>query len=46
MALLFGKAKSTMNEHIQNVISEGEHNETECLQKFGDSEFLQKAPNY
>jgi hypothetical protein len=46
MALLFGKAKSTINEHIQNVFKEKELDETLCLQKFGISEFHQKAPNY
>ena len=46
MALLFGKAKSTINEHIQNVFNEGELDETLCTQKFGISEFQQKAPNY
>ncbi len=46
MSLLFGKAKSTINEHIQNIFKEGELNETLCLQKFGNSEFQQKAPNY
>jgi len=37
MALLFGKAKSTINEHIQNIFTEGELDETVCLQKFGIS---------
>jgi len=46
MALLFGKAKSTINEHIQNVFNEGELDETLCTQKFGISEFQQKAPNF
>ncbi len=46
MSLLFNKAKSTINEHIQNVFKEGELDETLCLQKFGNSEFQQKAPNY
>ena len=46
MALLFGKAKSTINEHIQNVFKEGELNELACTKKFGISEFQQKAPNY
>ena len=46
MALLFGKAKSTINEHIQNVFNEGELDETLCTQKFGISEFQQKAHNY
>lgn len=46
MALLFGKAKSTINEHIKNVFEEGELNEAQSLHKFGISEFQQKAPNY
>ena len=46
MALLFGKAKSTINEHIQNVFHEGELDELLCTQKFGISEFQQKAPYY
>jgi hypothetical protein len=46
MALLFGKAKSTINEHIQNIFKEGELEESECTQKFGNSEFQQKAPYY
>ena len=46
MAILFGKAKSTINEHIQNIYNEGELLESESMQKFGNSEFQQKAPNY
>ena len=46
MALLFGKAKSTINEHIQNIFNEGELDESISVQKFGISEFQQKAPNY
>jgi hypothetical protein len=46
MAALFGKAKSTINEHIQNVFNEGELNETSSVKKFGNSEFQQKASNY
>lgn len=46
MALLFGKAKSTINEHIQNIYQEGELDKEGSLQKFGNSEFQQKAPNY
>jgi len=46
MALLFGKAKSTINEHIQNIFNEEELAVSVCLQKFGNSEFQQKAPNY
>ncbi|MEZ5199112.1 MAG: virulence RhuM family protein [Bacteroidales bacterium] len=46
MALLFGKAKSTINEHIKNVFKEGELDEETVLKKFGNSEFQQKTPNY
>lgn len=46
MALLFGKAKSTINEHIKNIFEDGELVESLCLQKFGISEFQQKTPNY
>ncbi|PIE79498.1 MAG: cell filamentation protein Fic, partial [Candidatus Delongbacteria bacterium] len=46
MANLFGKAKSTINEHIKNIFKEGELEETSVSQKFGISEFQQKAPIY
>ena len=46
MAVLFGKAKSTINEHIQNVFNEGELSENLSVKKFGISEFQQKASNY
>ena len=46
MAQLFGKAKSTINEHIKNIYKEGELEEARTIQKFGNSEFQQKAPNY
>ncbi len=46
MAFLFGKAKSTINEHIKNIFKEGELDETLVLKKFGISEFQQKAPNF
>ncbi len=46
MAILFGKAKSTINEHIKNIFKEGELEESMVLKKFGISEFQQKAPNY
>jgi hypothetical protein len=44
MAQLFGKAKSTINEHIGNIYKEGELEKTQTTQKFGISEFQQKAP--
>ncbi|MGB1316460.1 MAG: virulence RhuM family protein, partial [Chitinophagales bacterium] len=46
MASLFGKAKSTINEHIQNIYFENELSKLGTVQKFGNSEFQQKAPNY
>lgn len=46
MAMLFGKAKSTINEHIKNIYAENELEESQTLKKFGISEFQQKAPHY
>ncbi len=46
MAQLFGKAKSTINEHIKNIFKEGELQKNLVLQKFGNSEFQHKVPNY
>jgi len=39
MATLFGKAKSTINEHIQNIYEEKELEESGTMKKFGISEF-------
>jgi len=41
---LFGKAKSTINEHLKNIFKEGELVESDVSQKFGISEFQRKAP--
>lgn len=46
MAALFGKAKSTINEHIKNIYDENELSEAHTMKKFGISEFQQKAHNY
>ena len=46
MAELFGKAKSTINEHIKNIFKDEELIESEVMQKFGNSEFQKRAPNY
>lgn len=46
MAELFGKAKSTINEHIKNIFAEGELAEDAVVKKFGISEFQQKTPNF
>lgn len=37
---LFGKAKSTINEHIKNIFEEGELQESQTMRKFGISEFV------
>ena len=46
MSELFGKAKSTINEHIKNIYNEGELLENETMTKFGNSEFSDKPTNY
>lgn len=46
MAELFGKSKSTINEHIQNIYEEGELNEEDTKRKFGISEFSTKPTNF
>ena len=46
MSKLFGKAKSTINEHIKNVYKGGELIEKETMTKFGNSEFADKPTNY
>ena len=35
MAMLFGKAKSTINKHIKNIYAEGKLEESQTLKKFG-----------
>jgi len=46
MSDLFGKAKSTINEHIKNIFAEGELVETQVMRKFGISEFSTKPTNF
>jgi hypothetical protein len=46
LATLFGKAKSTINEHIKNIYEEKELEESATMKKFGISEFQQKYPYY
>ena len=46
MAELFQKSKSTINEHIQNIYSEGELQKDSTMRKFGISEFSTKPTNY
>ena len=46
MAELFQKAKSTINEHIQQVYEDGELNREATMRKFGNSEFSTKPLNF
>ena len=46
MSKLFGKAKSTINEHIKNIYKIEELEESETMTKFGNSEFSDKPINY
>ena len=46
MSKLFGKAKSTINEHIKNIYKEEELTENETMTKFGNYEFSDKPTNY
>lgn len=46
MCLLFGKAKSTISEHIQNIYAEGELKENETMRKFGISEYSTKPTSF
>ena len=46
MALLYGKAPSTINEHIGDIFYDKELLPEACRKKFGNSEFQQKAPYY
>lgn len=45
MGILFGKSKSTINEHIKNIFAEGELIENKVVKKFGISEFSKKPTN-
>ena len=46
MALLFGKAKSTINEHILNIYAENELVEESSVRKIGISDFSTKPTNH
>lgn len=46
MSELFGKAKSTINEHILNIFNEEELNENDCLRKIGNSDYSTKPTNF
>ena len=46
MAVLFGKVKSTINEHILNIYSENELVEETSIRKIGISDFSTKPTNH
>jgi hypothetical protein len=46
IALLFDKAKSTINDHIGNIFQERELDQELVMRKFGNSEFSTKPTNY
>ena len=46
MAVLFGKAKSTINEHILNIFAENELVEETSVRKIGISDFSTKPTNH
>ena len=46
MAELFQKSRSTINEHILNVFSEGELESDVVTRKIGNSDFSTKPTNY
>ena len=46
MSVLFGKARSTINEHILNAFNEGELQECDSVRKIGISDFSTKPTNY
>lgn len=46
MSKLFGKSKSTINEHIQNIYEENELVTNDTIRKFGISEFSTKPTNF
>lgn len=46
MSLLFGKSRSTINEHILNIYKEGELLEDHSMRKIGNSDFSTKPTNY
>src|SRR5574344_399481 len=46
MAVLFGKSKSTINEHVLNIYEEKELEEDKTKRKIGNSDFSTKPTNY
>lgn len=46
MSTLFGKSRSTINEHILNIYKEKELSEDDSIRKIGISDFSTKPTNY
>ena len=46
IAILFQKAKSTINEHIKKILNSSELFEKDCLRKFGKTELSTKPTYY
>ena len=46
MSVLFGKSRSTINEHILNIYAEGELVESDSMRKIGISDYSTKPTNY
>lgn len=46
IGFLYGKSKSTINEHIQNIFNSDELKKDEVMNKFGNSEFAKKPVFY
>jgi hypothetical protein len=46
MAVLFGKSKSTINEHVLNIYGEKELEEDKTKRKIGNSDFSTKPTNF
>lgn len=44
MAALFAKSRSTVNEHVLNIFSEGELSEDATIRKIGISDFSTNPP--
>jgi len=46
VAVLFGKSKSTINEHVLNIYEEKELEEDKTKRKIGNSDFSTKPTNF
>lgn len=44
--LLFGKSRSTINEHVLNIYKEKELDEEKAMRKIGISDFSTKPTNF